>query len=226
MKTVGILLAGGRGSRFGAAKETARVADITCLDRSLSTLKLFADEVIVVATSGSASLLGLTNQSPRIRVREPESSRTASMRAATLLIPLEADRVLIHDAAHPLATSNLFDRVLTALDRSVDVVVPVIQAVDTIKRVRGDLAVETIDRAGLVVSQVPHAFWSDALRRIHREEREAQDDSVLAETLGMTVRVVPGEAWNIHIARPVDLLMARAIATAELIDPSAVTETS
>lgn len=142
------------------------------------------------------------------------ATRQASVRAALAAVPGEATAVVCHDAARPLATSALFGLVLEALE-GWEGVVPVVPVPDTVKRVRGEVVVETVPREDLALAQTPQAFVAAALRDAHeravRAGVTATDDAGLLEWAGYRVRSVPGEARNLKITTPEDLGLAEAL---------------
>ena len=140
------------------------------------------------------------------------------MRAGLRAVGPEAEIVVVHDAARPLAGPQLFKAVVAALEA--DGVVGAICALpvtDTVKRVvrarGGDPSVvETLDRSELVAVQTPQAFSVDVLRRAHEGEPDATDDAALVEALGLTVSVVPGDPDNLKLTTPADLARAELLA--------------
>lgn len=109
-------------------------------------------------------------------------------------------RVLIHDAARPLVTHQLIDKVLFALDEA-PAVLPATPVADTIKRITDDAVEETLDRSGLMAAQTPQGFDFDAILAAHRTHQSAPvtDDIALAEKAGLAIRVVQGERFNFKI---------------------------
>ena len=103
-------------------------------------------------------------------------SRSESVRAALAEVPEEATVVLVHDAARPLVTDEVIERVITGLADGWDGAVPGLPIADAVKRVEGDAVVETLDREGLVTVQTPQAFVASALR-------DALSDPTLQELL-------------------------------------------
>ena len=93
-------------------------------------------------------------------------SRSESVRAALAEVPEEATVVLVHDAARPLVSDEVIERVITGLTDGAgwDAAVPALPIADTVKRVEGDAVVETLDREGLVTVQTPQAFVASVLR--------------------------------------------------------------
>jgi 2-C-methyl-D-erythritol 4-phosphate cytidylyltransferase/2-C-methyl-D-erythritol 2,4-cyclodiphosphate synthase len=74
---------------------------------------------------------------------------------------------------------------------------------------------ETLPRDSIYLAQTPQAFRRDVLRdglALGDAGADATDEATLAERAGHTVRLVEGEATNIKITTPGDLLVAEAIA--------------
>jgi 2-C-methyl-D-erythritol 4-phosphate cytidylyltransferase len=130
------------------------------------------------------------------------------VRAALAAVPLDADVIVVHDAARPLASPMLFAAVIAAVRAGADAAVPGLPVSDTLKRVAGDLVIETVPREGLVAVQTPQAFGATALRRAHERGGDASDDAMLVEQGGGVVRVVAGEIRNLKITVPDDLEVA------------------
>jgi 2-C-methyl-D-erythritol 4-phosphate cytidylyltransferase len=137
--------------------------------------------------------------------------RRDSVAAGLAAIPDVADWVLVHDAARPLVSVDLINRVLDSAARTTaDGVVPATPITDTIKRVDGATVVGTIDRADLVTVQTPQAFRVKALKHAHTFDLEdpVTDDAGLVERAGGTVISVPGESTNLKITFEGDLMIA------------------
>ena len=91
------------------------------------------------------------------------------MRAGLAAVPDDAAIIVVHDAARPLATDELFASVVAVLrSTEADGAIPVVPVSDTLKRVDGDRVVHGVDRDGLVAVQTPQAFVAVTLRRAHR----------------------------------------------------------
>jgi hypothetical protein len=97
-------------------------------------------------------------------------------------------------SARPAAGVALFHAVIDAVRAGADAALPGIPVTDTIKRVDGEVVVETLDRSTLVAVQTPQAFRAEALRAAHATGGEATDDGALIERAGGRVVVVPGHA--------------------------------
>jgi 2-C-methyl-D-erythritol 4-phosphate cytidylyltransferase len=139
-------------------------------------------------------------------------SRADSVRAGLAAVPDDAEIIVVHDAARPLASPSLFTTVVEAvrLDGA-SCVIPVLPVSDTLKRTSGGLVVSTVDREGLVTVQTPQAFAAATLREAHRDGGLTTDDAGLVEQMGVAVRTVPGDPRNLKITRHEDLGLAEAL---------------
>jgi 2-C-methyl-D-erythritol 4-phosphate cytidylyltransferase len=132
-------------------------------------------------------------------------TRAASVRTALAEVPEDAAVVLVHDAARPLVSDEVIGRVLAPLSEGYDGAVPVIQVSDTVKRVRGDEVVETVEREGLVLTQTPQAFLADALRRA--ASGEGTDCAALVEAQGGKIKAVQGDPRLLKVTSREDLAL-------------------
>ena len=109
-------------------------------------------------------------------------------------------------AARPLVGDAVIERVLAPLSEGWDGVVPGLGLVDTVKRVDGDVVVETVDRADLVGVQTPQAFLAPTLRTAYAGELGgATDCASLVEARGVRVKVVPGDPKLLKVTSAADL---------------------
>ncbi len=134
------------------------------------------------------------------------ATRSASVRAGLAVVPDVANVVLVHDGARPLASRDLFARVVAAVEAGADAVVPGVPVNDSLRRVDG-----AVDREGMMAVQTPQGFPAATLRAAHAGGADASDDATLVEAYGGSVVVVDGEADNLKVTRPVDLLVARQV---------------
>ena len=128
---------------------------------------------------------------PRAAPHAPQS-----VRAGLAVVPPEAEVIVVHDAARPLASSSLFAKVIDSVRSGADGAIPGLSISDTVKRVRKGRVVETLKRDALFTVQTPQAFKAEVLRRAHRDAEDATDDASLVEAIGGEVLVVPGEPRN------------------------------
>lgn len=148
--------------------------------------------------------------------------------------------VAVHDAARPLTSPKLIDRIFEAAEHHA-AVIPGMPVNATLKRVvdagpagpvdpldaifgeagkanpKVRKVAGTVDRSDVVEVQTPQVFEIGLLRRAYAQITEGKisgkgitDDAGLVEALGEPVFVVEGEATNFKITRPDDLKLADA----------------
>jgi 2-C-methyl-D-erythritol 4-phosphate cytidylyltransferase len=94
------------------------------------------------------------------------ATRSDSVAAGVAEVPDDAAIILVHDAARPLVSTALIDRVLGGFADGDDGVIPVLPIDDTVKRVdAAGRVVATLDRSELRAVQTPQAFLADVFRR-------------------------------------------------------------
>ncbi len=202
-----VLVAAGSGTRFGGAKQYADILGQRVLERSLSTATKVSDGVVVVVLAADVKAqTARLDTGGNVCVVAGGSSRAASVRAGLGAVPAEADIICVHDAARPLATSAVFQRVLDAVAAGAVGAVPTVALTDTIRTVQG----QVLDRSNLLAVQTPQAFRADLLRAAHKGSSEATDDATLVEALGYKVVTVVGERRNIKITHRDDVTAAES----------------
>jgi 2-C-methyl-D-erythritol 4-phosphate cytidylyltransferase len=202
VRVVAVVVAGGRGERFGGPKQFARVGGRTVASLAVAAARAVADSVVLVVPEGYGG-----DGEGADHVVVGGQTRSQSVRAG-LALAGDADVVVVHDAARPLAGASLFHAVLDAVVAGADGAVPGLVITDTVKRVtRNGLTrvVDTVAREDLVTVQTPQAFRRAALMAAHASNPEATDDAALLEAAGAVVVVVPGETGNVKLTEPADL---------------------
>jgi 2-C-methyl-D-erythritol 4-phosphate cytidylyltransferase len=206
VRTWAIVVAAGDGARFGCAKQFARLGGVSVVDRAVAVARDVCDGVVVVLPPES------TWTAPDgVQLAVGGATRSDSVRAGLAVVPEDADVVVVHDAARPLASRQLFELVVEAVGAGADGAVPALAVSDTVKRVRDDRVIETVARDGLVMVQTPQAFRAGALRAAHRVGANDTDDAALVEANGGNVVVVEGEPRNLKLTRADDLALAEAL---------------
>lgn len=209
MTVAAIVVAGGRGVRFGGLKQFSPLGDLSVAEHSVRATRSVASFVVLVVPDG---YLG-SGEGADLVVCGGET-RAASVRAGLQSLP-ECDVVVVHDAARPLASSGLFHAVVSEVLSGADGAIPGLPVTDTVKRavVRDGrtVIVDTLDRSQLIAVQTPQAFRHDILLRAHASHGDATDDAALVELVGGTVLVVAGEIHNLKITDRADLVRAAAV---------------
>ena len=208
-----VVAAAGRGDRLGGErpKAFARLGAQPLLAESLARLDAseWIDAIVVAAPPGwEEPAILLAEEAGAAKVSTcvtGGATRTQSVRLALAEVPPDAAVVVVHDAARPLVSDTVIERVLAPLADGWDGVVPVLALADTVKRVRGERVVETLDRGGLVAAQTPQAFLAPVLREALAAGGEASDCAALVEARGGRVRVVAGDPLLHKVTTAADL---------------------
>ena len=142
------------------------------------------------------------------------ATRQATVRNALAHLPDGVRFVAVHDAARPLVSPALLERlVATAVQHGT--AVPALPVQDTLKRSEDGRTVQaTVPREGLYRVQTPQVSRADWLINAHRRAAEegfeqATDDAQLLERAGYPVYLVEGDPRNLKLTTPDDLHLLR-----------------
>lgn len=228
-----VLVAAGEGRRFGGPKQLQPLGGRRVIDWAVEPAVKASRGVVVVAAADQVAVLrdgpgalvadqgGDDGQSAgrgrgsEIVVTAGGATRSESVRAGIAATPRDAEVIVVHDAARPLATDALFSAVTGAVAAGFDGAVPAIAVTDTIRHTDSG----PLDRSQLRAVQTPQAFRADVLRRAHLGRAEATDDATLVEGVGGKVRLVQGDPDNLKITEPGDLVVAEALLAARSAHP-------
>jgi 2-C-methyl-D-erythritol 4-phosphate cytidylyltransferase len=208
-----VLVAAGRGERLGEDRPKAfvRLGELPLLAEPLRRLDEceWIDAVVVVAPpewEEPAILLAEEIGASKVTACVTGgSTRSESVRAGVAEVPEDAAVILVHDAARPLVTDDVVERLLAALGEGFDGAVPALPVQDTVKRVDGQVVLETLDRESLVAVQTPQAFVAPVLRACVESTRTATDCASLVESSGGRVRIVQGDERLLKVTTRADL---------------------
>ena len=205
-----LIPAAGSGERFGAPipKALVQLNGRTLIEHALLNLGPIASQIIVAAPAGYEEkfreILG-----DAVTVVTGGSTRTKSVKIALESIDSEIEFVLVHDAARPLASGELGERVIAALAAGDVAVIPALNVADTIKEVdAANYVVSTPNRERLRAVQTPQGFARETLVKAHMQNIEATDDGALVEAMRGKVKLIEGEIRALKITNPEDLASA------------------
>jgi 2-C-methyl-D-erythritol 4-phosphate cytidylyltransferase len=223
MPTIAIIVAAGAGVRMGGdvPKALMPLAGRPMLLWTLDVVRAAPgiDEVVVVAPAGREESVRALIAGPGtpVRVVGGGASRAESVREGLRAAPAGVRRVVVHDAARPLADAALFGAVLGGLD-DVEGAIAAAPVVDTLKRGDGDdLIAGTVAREGLWAAQTPQAFHAAALGEAVAAAAAAgtlaaaTDCASLVEAHGGRVRLIASRAPNPKVTTPSDVAVAEAL---------------
>ncbi len=223
-RVAAVIAAAGVGERFNAAgnsgppKALRLLRGRSLLEHSLDALTPLADVLVVAVPAGHVSAVqsDLSARNADITVLAGGASRQQSVHVALAELDTGVEFVLVHDAARALVPPEVATRVLDALRGGAQAVVPVVAAVDSLRRVDADGSSAVVDRSEIRAVQTPQGFRRDVLVRAHGEIDyfDAADDASLVERTGVPVTLVPGSELAFKITRLQDMVLAEALLAA------------
>jgi len=212
MKTAALIVAAGRGTRFGGdlPKQYLPLQGRPVLRHSLAVFaahpRVHGVRAVIHGddrTLYEAAAAGLDLLEPVTGGAERQDSVRDGLES---LRNDGYDAVLIHDGARPFVSRALIDRVLDALTDAPGAL-PGLAVADTLKRSAGGVVQATVPRDNLWRVQTPQGFRFKDILEAHRQQagRRLTDDAAVLEAVGGTVVLVPGDPANIKITAPGDL---------------------
>jgi 2-C-methyl-D-erythritol 4-phosphate cytidylyltransferase len=212
-----ILVAGGYGKRFGRAKQFSLLRGKTVLDWSLEKFNRHESitQIVLVLPKGFQDQKIKNTYSKIQEITEGGETRQESVASGFKCLALKPkDVVLVHDAARPLFSMGLVDRIISAVIKT-GAAVPLIPVEDTVKEMKGSWVLRTVERTNLFLAQTPQGFLFHLLQKTLKEASDknwkATDEAALVELIQEQVTGVPGEKSNIKITNPIDLRIAEAL---------------
>ncbi len=217
-----LIVAAGRGTRFGRPKQFVEVAGLPLVGWSLRTFGAMPEvEEIAIATEDEwiepmQMLAAQLAPHQPVRVVAGGETRQQSAHKALLGLSSRCNAVFVHDGARPLVRAHDVRSGMNAVSRNRAAVLAA-PVVDTIKRVDAATMTvrQTLARGELWAAQTPQFAMRNDLVRAHAQAQkngvDATDDAALLEQLGIEVVVVPAGAENFKVTNPEDVARAEAL---------------
>ncbi len=230
-RVAAIIVAAGRGARAGAGgpKQYRPLAGRPVLTRTLAAFLTHprVDEVRVVIHGDDrrdyeTAARAFSTSSALGAPIMGGATRQASVRSGLEALATGAappDWVLLHDAARPLTSPGVIDRVLSALAQHAGAIAA-LPVTDTLKRAAPQSEpphiLDTAARDGLWRAQTPQGFHFAPILAAHRAAagHDLTDDAAVAEAAGLAVALTPGDASNIKLTHAEDFALAEALLAA------------
>lgn len=221
-----IIPAAGSGKRFGPGRDKPfhALAGKPVIAWSLEKLQLMAEiaEIIPVLkaedTERGKEIFERYGITKVRRIALGGRERQDSVYHGLRLIEDAPGFVLIHDAARPLADTELVRSVIREMvqnEDGTDGVIPGLPVTDTIKEARKGMVRRTLKRDDLWAVQTPQIFLYRAIASAYERAREKRwhgtDDAALVEKNGGRIKIIVGSYRNIKITTPEDLVIAEAL---------------
>lgn len=212
-----VIVAAGSGQRMGGLdKSSLTVAGRSMLRWAVEAMRAAASVrrvVVVTAPERLDAVRALPWLPPDVSLVAGGGRRQESVAAGVRAT--DGEVVLVHDAARPLASPALADRVAEAALRH-GAAIPVLVVPDSLKRVAEGVVTGVVDRSGVARAQTPQGARRDLL--VSAVEAWAAgpetfgDEAELLARQGIAVATVDGEPAALKVTDPADLLLARMLA--------------
>lgn len=220
-----ILVAAGDGARLGAGipKALVKVGNLTLLEHALKNILEVKNLVQVVVASHedrveefrSITEAFVGNRVP-LAFTPGGTSRQGSIANALAAVDSTVDLVLVHDSARCFTPVEVFNRVAACVLETGFGTIPVLPVADTIKQVKQDVVLGTIDRDELRFAQTPQGFrYQELLSAYESATADFTDDASLLQASGAVIRSVPGDTKSFKITVPADLEYAELLITGD-----------
>ncbi len=197
-----ILLGGGKSTRYGKDKLSETFMGRSVVDVLFSSIPwtLF-DKVVWV---GDAAKVPSKYVKPVV-IAPPGETRYLSVKNGLSRLNVEGgDKVIIHDGARFLASSDIFEKVIAYLDRC-DVVYPSIPPTDAL-RFHHESEIKTVSRDHVYRVQTPQGFRGSVIKAIIQSDyRDVYDEVMIAEDLGFRICRIDGDITNVKLTYPDDI---------------------
>lgn len=214
-----IILAAGKGQRYGSKKQFAILKDKPVIYYSLQKFnqsRMTNKIIVVTLTKRIPFIKQLVKKYKFTKVSNiiaGGKERQDSVANALKLLPNHGF-VAIHDAVRPMITHELIKRGYKLAKRE-QACIPVIPLQDTVKEIKDDSVTATLNRSNLYHVQTPQFFNINLLKKAYikakKEKYYATDDANLVERLGHKVYTFAGLKQNMKITDKTDLKIISSI---------------
>jgi 2-C-methyl-D-erythritol 4-phosphate cytidylyltransferase len=131
------------------------------------------------------------------------------------LIKSDVELIAVHDAVRCCVKEEWVEKVIAEAAKT-GAAILACPVVATLKDVKDNCVVKTVDRVGLYEAQTPQVFEAELLRKAYGnlknlDKSEISDDAQLVEAIGGKVSIVETDTSNIKITHQADIAIAEAI---------------
>lgn len=222
MKTYGIILASGTGSRFGSdvPKQFLKINNKTIFEYSTEAFEKNAlvDEIVVVITpeyKNFAEKIIADNGYKKVsKILCGGKERKDSSFIGVNAVNDDEVKVLIHDCARPFVSQKIISECVCALDKY-DAVCTAILSTDTIFETQNGIIKNIPERKNIMRAQTPQGFKLSVIKKAHEL---SENDTNFTDDCGLVVKynlcevgIVEGSENNLKITYPNDLYLAEKI---------------
>lgn len=217
MKLAAVIVAGGSGKRFGAAKPKQflilnKKPVFEWSIKAFKKIKECSDIILVVPQDRVEDMLKYKKQYG-IEVVAGGKERFDSVKNGLKAVGKDIDLVAVHDAARPLITPEIIKNVMKAAYEN-GAAIAAVNSKDSVKFSKsGTKITKSLDRKNIWYAQTPQIFKKEILKKAYAGKINASttDDAQLVEKKGVKAALVFASYENFKITEQTDFLLAQAI---------------
>ncbi len=215
-----VIVAGGKGTRMGGGVTPKQFRILGQMPILAHSINLFAEEdpnCEIVVVLPKAHMEYWNNLASRFsvakhRVVEGGEQRFHSVKCGVEALSDLCEVIAVHDGVRPMCSVEVVDRAIYCAVANGSAI-PVVEVVDSFRRVTSSGASEVVERASLRAVQTPQIFDAITLRRAYHQcyDPSFTDDASVVERLGEQIYLCEGDRANIKITTTEDLIYANAL---------------
>ena len=218
MKVTAIIAGAGSGKRLGHAtdKPFIKIKGKPILAWTIEAVSKanLVNEIIVVVSKNNIDrtkkLINKFKLKKVVQIVVGGAKRTQSVKNGLNAVSNDTDIVAVHDGARTCIDKDTFNKAILATEKT-GISCVCAKVKPTIKKVKDNILLGTIDRSNLWEAQTPQVFFKEILIEAYKKMKKNKkytDDVSLVEDLGYKVKVVDGDHTNIKITTKEDLKIA------------------
>ncbi len=220
MTKYAIIVAGGKGSRFGSdiPKQFLCLNNVPVLMHTINRFALCDCKIIVVLPASQLSQWSELCEAhhfttPHTIVVGGDTRFHSVKNAIDTITPDEHDLIAVHDGVRPLISTDIIINAF-ATASIYGTAVPAIAVTDTIRAFTDNEGhSKALNRASLRAVQTPQTFDATLLKDAYNTPFSDifTDDASVAEAAGHHITLIEGSPKNIKITHSIDLIIAEEL---------------
>ncbi len=215
----GLILAAGRGERFGSPKQRVLLGGHPLALWSILAFEQSPAVDLIVMVTDADNVEFFESEIKERGIGKVEAvvpgglERVDSLKAGLKVLP-EEGLVAVHDGARPFVRVEDVTKGLEFLE-SKGPVIYAIPSTDTLKKVHDRVIVQTLSRESVYRAQTPQFFelgtLRKALKKAESEGFKGTDEASYVELLGKKIHIIQGREENFKITYRRDLELAEEL---------------
>ena len=210
---IGIILAAGKGERFGGEieKQFCYLNNKMVINYSISAFERVKNINQIIIVTSEKWIEKINKKYPKHIIIKGGNTRQDSVFYGLKACPENTVNVLIHDAARPFIKTTIIEQSLLHL-KKYQAVITSRQATDTIMRVENKKIIKMENRKNFFLNQTPQSFnYKLIYNAYQKEQKNVTDDISLINLETIKYKIIEGSNYNIKITSSEDLLLAESI---------------